>query len=415
MKKILPLILTLALINFTSAIMSIGDVLDKIGLENIILILAFLIPFTIISLLIGKRIKSKIITIIFAGTPSIFIIYLMNNLNISDFLLNLGISTNILYKIIPILIGIFLLIVIIKYSFSALITLLGAILIFAGAIGIIHEKTFSLIAGIIFIILGLLFMWKKKAKENQLGPNSLREYSNPKNFRSATKWGAKKGWGATKWGAKKGWGATKIGAKTGIWGIKKGAQATKWGAKKAKKAYNNKGNLGFFARMKQKKFQKKLTGNQQEIKSKKMTRAQKKEMKKNKSMMLTGNTNNQPKKKSWFGGKKTPKLKNRQMIIPHKEEDANKKTERIKQEKKLEKRRAKGRSIEKSLEEITQRKIKEDKEFKRKWEEEQEERKLEEERNKKIKIAEEKAQTRIALRKRLKKKRTPPKKESEKA
>ncbi len=168
-KRALPLFvfLSIILINFISAAsFSLGDVLDKIDENTMIILFVFIVSFAIIFFSLSKLFKTnKAIAAVVSLATSFLLTYWVNKsgLNIGNWFSDIGISEETLFILLPILglaLAIFLIIYLKKKS----------LLVFGGALLVlsffVEEAALLIVIGAILLVFGFLAL--SKGKEDPL-------------------------------------------------------------------------------------------------------------------------------------------------------------------------------------------------------------------------------------------------------
>lgn len=162
-KEILFTFLLLISFGLVSA-QGLGDLLGHLDESTVILASIFIISFAILFFSLSKAFKDN--TTI-AGVISIVVSFLITwginktGFDIGGLFYNIGVSEELLMTILPILIlaGIILLIIKLKW---------GSLIVFSGLSFVLaffaYDKTLSITIGIIFLVIGLYFLGRKKKK-----------------------------------------------------------------------------------------------------------------------------------------------------------------------------------------------------------------------------------------------------------
>jgi len=137
--------------------MAIG-ILYGLDPEFIIFGLLFVIFFVIIQLALLKSLKDKSTSSIIAFCVSLLTVYGLSrtNLDISGLFFNIGISEDIIYTIIPIIILAGLIFIFWKVTMRIIMVISGLILIIASRF--VYEKSIVLVIGIVFLLIGIILM-----------------------------------------------------------------------------------------------------------------------------------------------------------------------------------------------------------------------------------------------------------------
>lgn len=164
-KRVLPLLvfLTVILINFISAAtFSLRDSLTTIDEGTLFVLSVFIISFALIFLSLSKLFKTnKPIAAIVSLVTSFLVTYWISksDLRIENLFSDLGISEEILYVLIPLLIIVFSIFLAIQLKKKSLIVF-GILLLVSSPF--IEEQALVIAVGLILLVLGLLSLSKKK-------------------------------------------------------------------------------------------------------------------------------------------------------------------------------------------------------------------------------------------------------------
>lgn len=174
--------------------MNFSNLLYQIDPNSMILSIFFIITFTLLMFILGRTIfkKNNSTKTIIALCVSLLATYGLNrmNLNLDNFVFNLGISENLLYIIAPILILLFVFFMSRKknpetqkrsFSFGRFLIILGALMLILGFTPLIYSKAFFIGVGAGLIALGGIIVLKKKKNLNFRG--SRRRRDNSKQYR----------------------------------------------------------------------------------------------------------------------------------------------------------------------------------------------------------------------------------------
>jgi len=179
-------------ISFVSA-MSIGELLDTFGFDNMLLVASFLISFVLINFALGKVLKdrdgnpNKTTSGIAAFALSMLIVYGIHqkNFDLAGFFYKFGVSQDFLQTIIPLAILLGVIYLIWKYKRNASL-ILGILAAIAGFTNFFYMKyTFLFISAVLLII---WFIMENKSHVS----------GGLKSLGGATKWTAKTGYGIGK-------------------------------------------------------------------------------------------------------------------------------------------------------------------------------------------------------------------------
>lgn len=156
---------------YGSSSASLGDLLSRIDSSTLILGSLFIIFFALIYFSLSKTIFSKEPALggIIAFTLSMLIIYGINksDYDIEGFFYNLGVTSDVLYSIIPILLIIAIVFVIVKFGFGVAIAIVGAALLAITFTDWIYEKTILFIIGTIILAVGVWLFLKRDKKKRE--------------------------------------------------------------------------------------------------------------------------------------------------------------------------------------------------------------------------------------------------------
>ena len=169
MKKgvLLISLIGIMLTSFVSAAsyFSLSEVLDAIGPSTMVLGALFIIFLAILHNVIfinffrGKTGISAVVSFCI----SLLAVYGLNRArwDIDGFFYGLGISEGLFAILIPLILLIGSIILIIKLKFSGFLMIFGALLFFAGLLGLAYEKVTVAVAGTILFLIGL-WLWKRR-------------------------------------------------------------------------------------------------------------------------------------------------------------------------------------------------------------------------------------------------------------
>ncbi len=170
---------------------SLMDFIDSgIGFDNFVFMAVFLIFFAFLFFIFGKVFKSptgepnKAISGTISFAISALITYGMykTGFDVASLLYQMGIEQEVLYPIIFLVIFIGLIYLMKKFGLGKALMLLGLLLILLTLLtDIIYEEGTVLIAGIIFLLIGLWLWGRKNKKEKMKGYGGSGYYSSPPN------------------------------------------------------------------------------------------------------------------------------------------------------------------------------------------------------------------------------------------
>ncbi|MCK5043866.1 hypothetical protein KAR52_02605 [Candidatus Pacearchaeota archaeon] len=182
-RGLLGLMVGILLTNFVSAY-SLSDLLGGIESSTVLLVAVFTISFAILNFALSKFFKdkhgepNKAIVGVIAFVISFLIAYGINKtgFDIEGLFFNIGISSELLYTIIPIIIIGGLILIIWKFGKKSLF-ILGGLLILLSFF--VYEKTLIITLGIILLIIGFGLSLKKKRRINS-GISRTPRYKAPR-------------------------------------------------------------------------------------------------------------------------------------------------------------------------------------------------------------------------------------------
>jgi len=209
-KSVLP-VLSILLINFVSAFshygynrFSITGFFSSINPDDMILMTLFIIIFAFINFSLGKIFrdsygnpnKATAGVVAFAVTSLIIYGFWRTGFNLSGLFYNVGISEDMLFFIIPIILIVAAIFIVSKIGWAALFLIFGLLMLLITIFtDLIYEKGTALIIGFVLFLIGLWLWWRKRRDSLGYGEGI-----------SATGRGIGRGLGATGRGA---WGAAK--------------------------------------------------------------------------------------------------------------------------------------------------------------------------------------------------------------
>ena len=179
-KSLLILIITLCLINFASAYygsygsFSLSDLLDSIDSSTMLLGAVFIISFFFINLSLSRIFRAK------SGEPqkgiwipaliaALLITYGVNKtgFNIEELFYGIGISSDFLYFILPILLLIGIIYLGTRIGFGIMLMIIGTLFIIISFTDLIYAKGIMILLGIILLVAGFFInkKWPKKKKQ----------------------------------------------------------------------------------------------------------------------------------------------------------------------------------------------------------------------------------------------------------
>jgi len=162
-KGAVGIVLLLSMISFASAA-GIGSLLDLVDESNLILSSLFIVTFSILFFSLQKFFKGNNATAgIVSAAIALVTVYFVNKsgFDISGFFFDMGISEEVMWTVIPILIIVGAIFAIIKLKTGSLL-LFGGLLILLSFFA--YEGVLLIFLGIVLIGLGAFFLSKKKKK-----------------------------------------------------------------------------------------------------------------------------------------------------------------------------------------------------------------------------------------------------------
>ena len=173
MKKWFPIFALLSSISFASA-EGISDILSSVDSSSVLLLATFAISFSLLFFALSRFFKKdKAVSGAISVAISFLMVYQINQsgFSLENFFFDLGISEEVLYTIIPILILGAMIFTMIKFAKNSLLIIGGFFLILSF---FIYEKVVFAFIGIIFIVVRFFIpkdKWNMK-KENKSSANS---------------------------------------------------------------------------------------------------------------------------------------------------------------------------------------------------------------------------------------------------
>ena len=165
MKKWLSTFILLVSISFVSAQGSLSDLLNQVDQATLILYIVFIISFTLLFFSLNRVFKDNRSTSgIISAAIALLITYGVNKSgwDIQGFVFDLGISSDVLATIVPIILIAGIIFMIIKLKKDSLLILGG---LFIAASFFVYEQTLLIAVGVIFIIIWFFAKYGKKSKE----------------------------------------------------------------------------------------------------------------------------------------------------------------------------------------------------------------------------------------------------------
>lgn len=159
----------------------INDFLYSIDANTMLLGLLFVIFFAFVQFALSKTLRDRTSSGIISFCVSLLAVYGINrtNLNVAGLFSNIGLTENLIYTVVPIIIIAGLIFMIWKLKLPLTLILIGALLIIASLIpNLIYEKGIVMIVGIVLLMVGL-YLWfrarKKKAQNPQQNTGNGRD------------------------------------------------------------------------------------------------------------------------------------------------------------------------------------------------------------------------------------------------
>jgi len=174
-RKLFILVLSLFLISSVSAY-SLGDLLGDIESSTMILGAIFVVSFAVLNFALSRFFKDKYgePNKATAGIVSFVLALLMTwginktGFDIEGLLFDIGISSDLLYTVVPILILAGIALLIWKFGKKSLF-IIGGLFILASFF--VYEKVITLTIGVILLIIGIGLLFKKKPRVNNRYPS----------------------------------------------------------------------------------------------------------------------------------------------------------------------------------------------------------------------------------------------------
>ncbi len=153
-----------------------------IDAKTMVLGLLFIVLFAIINFALMKSIKNKGLSAIISFAISLFAIYGINKTRFdpSEMLYNIGLTQDLLYTVVPILIILGLVLLSRRFGFGKILLIVGVILSGLSFTELIYEKGVLLAIGIGLIIIGGAFAYRKSKKDKLSGADwkTQEDYKN---------------------------------------------------------------------------------------------------------------------------------------------------------------------------------------------------------------------------------------------
>ncbi len=227
---------------------SISDFLASINPSSMILVVLFIIFFAVLHNLVFLNLfrGSRGVAAIVSFSISLLMIYGINFMrwDIEGFFYGVGLSSEILSFVIPVIFLLAAIFFIMKFRFHGFLMLLGGLFLVGGLLGIVFERFISGILGIILFGIGLIF-WRRYKKESYYGGGGYgeRAWGAARGVGKGALGGARAGRGAG--GAYKGfrkWNdpgarAGRIAGRTQKWDIRRGRRDLREEKKQSRKAF----------------------------------------------------------------------------------------------------------------------------------------------------------------------------------
>lgn len=179
-KGVLGIFLLLSTISFASAA-GIGNLLDLVDESTLILSSIFIVTFAILFFSLQRVFKGNNgIAGIVSAVISLVTVYFINKsgFDFSGFFLDIGISEEVIWTIVPLLIVAGVIFAIIKLRTGSLI-LFGGLLILLSFFA--YEKVLLIFLGIVLAVVGIFFVSKKKLPVDKKTNNSQTNTKIPPN------------------------------------------------------------------------------------------------------------------------------------------------------------------------------------------------------------------------------------------
>jgi hypothetical protein len=151
----------------------LNDFLYNIDANTILLALLFVVFFAIINFGLSRALKDRGTSSIISFCISLLAVYGINktSLDLTGFFSGIGLTENIIYSIVPIVIVVGLGFMIWRLKLSWTLILTGVFLIIISLTSIVYEKTWVLAVGIALLVLGIILLIRSKRNKNQTPGN----------------------------------------------------------------------------------------------------------------------------------------------------------------------------------------------------------------------------------------------------
>ncbi|VVB82033.1 Uncharacterised protein [uncultured archaeon] len=182
-KSVLSIFLLIVTIGFVSA-QGIADILTAFDESTVILSSIFIVEFSLLFFALQKAFKgNNAIAAIVSGVIAFFTVYFVNKtgFDFSGFFINLGISSDLIMTIVPIIIVLGIIFAIVKLKMGSFFVF-GGLLILASFF--VVEQLVLIVIGIILLVIGLFFMTKKKHSLSTPKINSANNTTNVTNIKN---------------------------------------------------------------------------------------------------------------------------------------------------------------------------------------------------------------------------------------
>lgn len=160
-KQALGFFLLITAISFASA-QGISEILSAFDPSDVVLSSVFIVEFALIFFALQKFFKSNTtIAAVVSAAISFFTVYFIqqNGFDFSGFLFNVGISSDTIMTVVPIIILAGVIFTIIKLKAGSLFVFGGLLILLSF---FVYEQTIILVLGIILVFVGFFFIPKNK-------------------------------------------------------------------------------------------------------------------------------------------------------------------------------------------------------------------------------------------------------------